>query len=117
MRSERATGGCQKGGSCRETRACYWEVDCLATLLTVWALSELSSLPGSVYSFLHYADGVSVMSGTAQYLRHHYLISLGFFGCPDRRILFAGDMAVSVWLRCRGVPASDGSPGGERELK
>jgi len=89
----------------------------LATLLTVWALSELSSLPGSVYSFLHYADGVSVMSGTAQYLRHHYLISLGFFGCPDRRILFAGDMAVSVWLRCRGVPASDGSPGGERELK
>ena len=68
----------------------------LATLLTVWALSELSSLPGSVYSFLHYADGVSVMSGTAQYLRHHYLISLGFLV-----VRIAGFSSVATWLfRC-----------------
>jgi hypothetical protein len=68
----------------------------LATLLTVWALSELSSLPGSVYSFLHYADGVSVMSGAAQYLRHHYLMSLGFLV-----VRIVGFSLVATWLfRC-----------------
>jgi hypothetical protein len=50
----------------------------LAVLLTVWTLSELSSLPVSIYSFLHYADGESVLSPALQYWRHHYLLSLGF---------------------------------------
>jgi hypothetical protein len=65
----------------------------LATLLTVWALSELSSLPGSVYSFLHYADGVPVMSGATQYLQHHYLISLGFL-----IVRIVGFSLVAGWL-------------------
>jgi len=68
----------------------------LATLLTVWALSELSSLPSSVYSLLHYADGVSVLSGAAQYWRHHYLMSLGFLV-----VRIAGFSLTARWLfRC-----------------
>ena len=68
----------------------------LATLLTVWALSELSSLPSSVYSFLHYADGVSVMSAAVQYWRHHYLMSLGFL-----IVRIVGFSLVAGWLfRC-----------------
>jgi hypothetical protein len=50
----------------------------LAVLLTVWALSEVSYLPSSVYSFLHHANRVSVLSDEDQYWRHYYLTSLGF---------------------------------------
>jgi ABC-type anion transport system duplicated permease subunit len=50
----------------------------LAVLLTVWALSELASLPTNVYAFLHYADQESVFSPALHYWRHHYLLSVGF---------------------------------------
>ena len=68
----------------------------LATLLTVWALSELTSLPGVIYSFLHYTDGVSALSGAAQYGRHHHLMSLGFLV-----VRIAGFSLIARWLfRC-----------------
>jgi hypothetical protein len=50
----------------------------LALLLTVWALSELSSLPGQVHSFLHYLNREPSSSATVQYYRHYYLLSSGF---------------------------------------
>ena len=51
----------------------------LATLLMVWALAELSYLPGRLHSFLHYENQGAYSSTAAnQYLRHYYLIDLGF---------------------------------------
>lgn len=50
----------------------------LASLLAVWALSELSSLPQSLHSFLRYINQDPGASTTPQYWRHYYLIALGF---------------------------------------
>jgi hypothetical protein len=50
----------------------------LATLLIVWALTEVSHLPGTVHSFLNYLNNEQASSPGVQYLRHSYLISLGF---------------------------------------
>jgi hypothetical protein len=47
----------------------------LAVLLTVWALSEVAYLPERVHSFLYYRQG---SSASAEYLRHYYLIQIGF---------------------------------------
>jgi hypothetical protein len=49
----------------------------LAVLLTVWALTDLSHLPGAVHSYLHYS-AEAVTTGNVEYWRHSYLISLGF---------------------------------------
>jgi hypothetical protein len=49
----------------------------LAVLLTVCALGEASSLPGYLHSFLHYLNYES-RSASTEYLRHYYLITLGF---------------------------------------
>jgi hypothetical protein len=46
-------------------------------LLTVWALTGVSHLPASSYSFLRYSTVVTSSSWT-EYSRHHYLIELGF---------------------------------------
>jgi hypothetical protein len=51
----------------------------LATLLMVWALADLSYLPGRLHSFLHYGNqGTPSSTAANQYLRHYYLIELGF---------------------------------------
>jgi hypothetical protein len=50
----------------------------LALLLTVWALSEASGLPGSLYSFLHYINQEPGSSTATQYWLHYHLITLGF---------------------------------------
>ena len=76
--------------------AVLWGSRLLATLLTVWVLSELTSLPGSIDSFLHYTDGVSVWSGATQYWRHHHLMSLGFLV-----VRIAGFSLIARWrFRC-----------------
>jgi hypothetical protein len=49
----------------------------LATLLIVSALSEVSYLPSRLHSFLHYLNHEPASSGI-DYLRHYYLIDLGF---------------------------------------
>ena len=64
----------------------------LAVLLMVWALSEISSLPGNLYSFLHYASQDRLSSGF-EYYRHLHLIALGFLFI---RIL--GFSLVARWL-------------------
>jgi hypothetical protein len=66
----------------------------LAVLLTIWALSEVTYLPTSVYSLLHYAEGASTSS--APYWRHHYVMALGFL---ITRIV--GYSLMASWLfRC-----------------
>jgi len=70
----------------------------LATLLIVWALSDLSSLPGSLHSFLHYLSNERPPSPGIDYMRHYYLISLGFL---VTRIV--GYSLMAKWLY-RGGP-------------
>jgi hypothetical protein len=50
----------------------------LAVLLMVWALTEVSHLPASVYGFLHYANVELSSPAATQYYRHANLISLSF---------------------------------------
>ena len=50
----------------------------LATLLVVWALTEVSHLPGTVHSFLNYSNRGPESSPGVEYMRHSYLIALGF---------------------------------------
>ena len=50
----------------------------LAVLLTVWALTDVSYLPGTVHSFLRYINQEPGSSTSVQYYRHYYLISLSF---------------------------------------
>jgi hypothetical protein len=67
----------------------------LAVLLTVWALTEVTYLPGSAHSFLRYASQVSPNSAS-EYYRHSYLIALGF-----RITRIVGYVLMSMWLyRC-----------------
>jgi len=49
----------------------------LATLLIVWALSDVSYLPEKLHAYLHYLNHEPASSGI-DYLRHYYLIELGF---------------------------------------
>jgi hypothetical protein len=65
----------------------------LALLMTVWALTEVSWLPSTLYSFLHYGNQETVPSPAAIYWRHHYLIELGF-----RITRIVGYSLTSVWL-------------------
>ena len=50
----------------------------LGVLLTVWALSDVSYLPGSIHSFIRYSGQVPGTSTGSDYLRHYYLINLSF---------------------------------------
>lgn len=50
----------------------------LATLLVVWALTEVSHLLGTLHSFLSYSSNERASSPGVEYMRHSYLISLGF---------------------------------------
>lgn len=49
----------------------------LATVLIVWTLGEVSYLPSRLHSYLHYLNHEPASSGI-DYLRHYYLIELGF---------------------------------------
>jgi hypothetical protein len=50
----------------------------LALLLAVWGLAEASYLPECLHSFLRYINQEPGSSTGIQYLRHYYLIRLGF---------------------------------------
>ena len=50
----------------------------LASLLSVWAVSEVSYLPESLHSFLRYINQEPGSSISIQYWRHDHLIRLGF---------------------------------------
>ena len=50
----------------------------LAILLTVWALTDVSYLPGSVYAFRHYSSIELTSPNATLYYRHSNLISLSF---------------------------------------
>jgi hypothetical protein len=65
----------------------------LATLLMVWALTEVSHLPGTVQSLLHYVNSEASSSPGVQYMRHSYLISLGFI---LTRVI--GYSLMAMWL-------------------
>jgi len=65
----------------------------LAVLLTVWALTDVSYLPENLHSFLHYLNHESASSTGAEYLRHYYLIRLGFLVA---RIV--GFSLMAAWL-------------------
>lgn len=69
----------------------------LAVLLMVWALTELSYLPGSVYSYLRYAGDELGSSPSLEYWRHSYLISLGF-----RITRVVGYALIAKWLHKGG---------------
>jgi hypothetical protein len=71
----------------------------LALILTMWALGELSYLPVHLYSFLHYIQDESILvtSPRTQYLRHYYLIDLGFL-----IIRIAGFALTARWLYRKG---------------
>ena len=49
----------------------------LATLLIVWALTDVSYLPERLHSYLHYLNHEPATSGI-DYMRHYHLIELGF---------------------------------------
>jgi hypothetical protein len=72
----------------------------LAVLMMVWALTDLSYLPGSIYAFAHYASVELSSASSTQYYRHANLISLGFLlvrivGCSLlARWLFKGSSEV-----------------------
>jgi hypothetical protein len=65
----------------------------LAVLLIVWALTDVSYLPGSLHSFLHYIGQETSSSPGVQYLRHYHLIALGFLV-----IRIVGYSLVAMWL-------------------
>jgi len=50
----------------------------LAVLLMVWALTEVSHLPATVYGFIHYANVELSSPSATLYYRHANLISLSF---------------------------------------
>jgi hypothetical protein len=74
----------------------------LALLFAVWALGEVSYLPERLHSFLYYINQEPGTSTAIQYLRHYYLITLGFL---VTRIL--GFSLLARWLY-KGGPEVEG---------
>ncbi len=74
----------------------------LALLFAVCALGEVSYLPERLHSFLHYINQEPGSSTAIQYLRHYYLITLGFL---VTRIL--GFSLLARWLY-KGGPEVEG---------
>jgi hypothetical protein len=64
----------------------------LAILLSVWALSALSSVPETAYAFIRYAEG-PMTNGASEYWKHHYLMVLGF---EITRVI--GYSLMAAWL-------------------
>jgi len=65
----------------------------LAVLLTVWALSDVSYLPERLQSLFHYLNHEQTSSAAMEYLRHYYLIQIGFL---VTRIV--GYSLMAMWL-------------------
>lgn len=65
----------------------------LAVLLMVWALTDVSYLPGSVHTFVHYANVELSSSSATQYYRRSDLISLSFLV-----VRIIGFSLLSRWL-------------------
>ncbi|HUO16379.1 MAG TPA: hypothetical protein VMX38_15440 [Verrucomicrobiae bacterium] len=65
----------------------------LAVLLLVWAFTELSHLPGTVYTFMHYSSVELSSASATRYYRHSDLIALGFLVA---RVI--GFSLLSRWL-------------------
>jgi hypothetical protein len=74
----------------------------LAVLLTVWALTDLSYLPGAVYSYLRYASDELGSSPSVEYWRHSHLIALGFL---VTRIV--GYALIAGWLHKGGPEVAE----------
>jgi hypothetical protein len=70
----------------------------LATLMIVWALTDVSYLPENLHSFLHYLNHEGAFSTGIEYQRHYYLVRLGFLVA---RII--GFSLMARWLY-RGGP-------------
>jgi hypothetical protein len=73
----------------------------LSLLFMVWAFSELTALPGHLYSFLRYADPVVTMA-SSDHWRHYYLMMLAF---NLTRIVGFGLLAM--WLREGGPEVAE----------
>ena len=65
----------------------------LAVLFMVWALADVSHLPGTAYTFLHYRSVELSSPSATQYYRHSDLITLSFLVA---RII--GFSLLSRWL-------------------
>ena len=65
----------------------------LAVLLIIWALTEVSHLPATVYGFLHYANVELSSPSATQYYRHANLISLSFLV-----VRIIGYALLALWL-------------------
>jgi len=77
----------------------------LAVLLTVWALSEVSYLPGHIQSYLHYAYHETTSSTNLpylQYMQHSYRLALCFHVA---RIV--GYSLLARWLFKGGAEVSE----------
>jgi hypothetical protein len=80
----------------------------LAVLLMVWALSDVSYLPGRVFSLLHYLNR-EPSSAYTEYMRHYYITEVGFLVTRIvgfsllSRVLFKGGPDIHELL----LPASD----------
>jgi hypothetical protein len=65
----------------------------LAVLLMVWALADVSHMPGTVYTFLHYKSVELSSPSATQYYRHSDLIALSFLV-----VRIIGFSLLSRWL-------------------
>jgi len=65
----------------------------LAVLLMVWALAEVSHLPGTVHTFLHYSNVELTSPSATRYYRQSNLIFLGFLV-----VRIVGFSLLSRWL-------------------
>jgi hypothetical protein len=74
----------------------------LGSLLTVWALSELLSVPTEVYSLLRDSSQGSVFSTTNQYWLHRDAMVLGF-----TIVRFVGFSLTARWLYRGGPEVAD----------
>jgi hypothetical protein len=65
----------------------------LAVLLMVWALTDVSYLPGYVHSFLHYTSVQLASPSATQFYRHSNLIDVSFLV-----VRIIGFSLLSRWL-------------------
>ncbi len=85
----------------------------LGLLMIVWALADLSHLPGTAYTFIHYANVELSSPAVTQYYRHSDLIALCFL---ITRII--GFSLLARWLFQAGPEVVEALlPGAAREMR
>ena len=82
----------QRGMSCQGKMPSYWPGRTRHASDRLVALTEVSHLPGTLHSFLHYVNERPSPPGV-EYMRHSYLISLGVL---VTRIV--GYSRMAMWL-------------------